>query len=76
MNRYYRIYPIEDINTIDWSQYTQTPETCLKSVDNTQFIVQFKYRPRNGELNVLTHEEAMTLKHSVEWKDPNNEGLI
>ena len=65
MTRFYKVYPITEIDNLDWNNFTQTPETCIKSLDGSQFIVQFINEPE-GEY--LTHNEAMAIKHSPEWK--------
>ena len=72
MDYKYKIYPISQLDSIDWSKFTHTPETCRKSLDGTQFIVRFAVEP-HGNTIVLTHEEAYALIQTPEWMEENEE---
>lgn len=74
-NRLYKVYPVSQANSLDWSKFTQTFETCLKSLDGTQFIVQFKETPHANTIT-LTHSEAMALKQSPDWKIVHHEATL
>ena len=65
MKRYYKVYLTSEMDNLDWSLFTQTPQTCLKSVDGTKFIVQFINEP---DFEYLNHSEIMAVKHSPEFK--------
>lgn len=62
----YKIYPISQLNSIDWSLFEHSPETCRKSVDGSEFIVRFKTAPYENE-EVLSYLEAKALMDTISW---------
>ena len=71
-DRRYKVYPVSQASSLDWSKFTQTFETCLKSLDGTQFIVQFKGDPGDDTI-AMTHHEVMVLKNTEAWKPVTDE---
>jgi hypothetical protein len=59
MDYKYKIYPISQLDSIDWSKFTHTPETCRKSLDGTQFIVRFAVEP-HGEHHSLDSRRSVS----------------
>lgn len=64
MDYKYKIYPISQLDSIDWTKFTHSPETCRKSFDGSEFIVRFKNEP---DTDYLTHNEALAVMLEVEW---------
>lgn len=62
----YKIYPISQLNSIDWSLFEHSPETCRKSVDGSEFVVRFKNTPPQGVIT-LSHSETKSLMSTLKW---------
>jgi hypothetical protein len=60
----YAIKPIEDLNTIDYTNLKGTAETVRKSIDGTQFIVE------GEEILDHTQEEMLEIVQGAEWTQP------
>ena len=63
---YYKVYPISQLNSINWELFTHSAETCRKSVDGTEFIVKFKNKPHANTIT-LTQDEAINLMSTINW---------
>lgn len=60
----YAIKPIEELNTIDFTNLKGNAETVRKSIDETKFIIE-------GDLiNDYTQEEMLEITKSSEWTNP------
>ena len=73
----YAIISIADLANIDFSQIGETDEnTIRKSLDETQFVIQYNAEPTfiaDGTvtpLQTLTHDQALVLMASAEWSEP------
>lgn len=60
----YAIKPIEDLNTIDYTNLKGTAETVRKSIDGTQFIVE------GDEILDYTQEQMLEIVQGAEWSQP------
>ena len=66
MDYKYKIYPISQLNSLDWSLFEHSAETCRKSIDGSEFVVRFKTVPPENE-EVLSHSEAKALMNTISW---------
>lgn len=64
MDYKYKIYPIGQLDSIDWNRFTPDANTCRKSIDGSLFIVRFKDEPHT---DYLTHDEALAVMATLEW---------
>lgn len=64
---YYKVYPISELNSIDWSKFTHDPETCRKRIDGSEFLAKFKEMPHPNTMT-LSEEEVLDLMQTPEWK--------
>ena len=60
----YSIKPIEELNTIDYTNLKGTAETVRKSIDGTQFIVE------GDEILDYTQEQMLEIVQGSEWSQP------
>lgn len=67
MERLYKIYPISEFDNVDWDLFLTEKETCRKSLDGSKFVVKLK-NPTIEE-GYLTHEEALEITRSTEWRN-------
>lgn len=60
----YAIKPIEELNTIDYTNLKGNSDTVRKSIDETKFIIE-------GDLiNDYTQQEMLEITKSSEWTNP------
>ena len=69
MELLYKIYPITELDNLNWDLFITEKETCVKSLDGNKFIVKLKVP--TIEEGYLTHEEALEITRSTEWRDLN-----
>ena len=60
----YTIKPIEELNTIDYTNLKGTAETVRKSIDGTQFIIE------GDEILDYTQEQMLEIVQGTEWTQP------
>lgn len=60
----YSIKPIEELNTIDYTNLKGTAETVRKSIDGTQLIVE------GDEILDYTQEQMLEIVQGSEWSQP------
>lgn len=64
----YKVYPARDYDTLDSIKFT----TNIRwSNDGSEFLVEFKEQP-HGNTVVLTHQEAVDLISTEEWRYPDD----
>jgi len=64
----YKVYPARDYDNLDSIKFT----TNIRwSNDGSEFIVEFKEQP-HGNTVVLTHQEAVDLMSTEEWRYPDD----
>lgn len=70
----YVIVPIEEINSVDYSEVLQTSaDTVTKNVESTQFIVKFEgdmpasVSSLQGISQAYTHKEILDILSAPEW---------
>jgi len=59
----YAIKPIEELNTIDFTNLKGNAETVRKSIDGTKFIIE------GDEITDYTHSEMLEIVQGVEWTE-------
>jgi hypothetical protein len=64
IERYYKVYPASQYDSLDMSLFHSNPKWSL---DQSQFLVEFKEKP-HGNTIVLTHQEALELVKNSEWQ--------
>ena len=57
----YTIKPIEELNTIDYTNLKGTADTVRKSIDGTQFIIE------GDEILDYTQEQMLEVVQGTEW---------
>ena len=67
VTNYYKIYPISELNRIDWNKFTHDPDTCRKSIDGTEFLAKFKEKPHANTIT-LNGEEVLELMQTPKWR--------
>lgn len=60
----YAIKPIEELNTIDFTNLKGNAETVRKSIDETKFIIE------GDTINDYTQQEMLEITKSSEWTNP------
>jgi hypothetical protein len=60
----YAIRPIEELNTIDYTNLKGTAETVRKSIDGTQFIIE------GDSITDYTQEQMLEIVQGTEWNQP------
>ena len=60
----YTIKPIEELNTIDYTNLKGTADTVRKSIDGTQFIIE------GEEILDYTQEQMLEIVQGEEWTQP------
>ncbi len=59
----YAIKPIEELNTIDFTNLKGNAETVRKSIDGTKFIIE------GDEITDYTQVEMLEIVQGVEWTE-------
>ena len=60
----YTIKPIEELNTIDYTNLKGNAETVRKSIDGTQFIIE------GDSITDYTQAEMLEIVQGTEWTQP------
>jgi hypothetical protein len=76
-NREYLIFPVSELNKVDFSQVLETSaETVRKSVDQTKTFVKWNGTPpafvstMTGTEGPYTHAEILDILSTSEWTSP------
>lgn len=64
----YKVYPAREYDTLDSIKFTTNVRW---SNDRSEFIVEFKEQP-HGNTVVLTHQEAVDLMATDNWRYPDD----
>jgi hypothetical protein len=76
-NREYLIFPVSELNKVDFSQVLETSaDTVRKSVDETKTFVKWNgetpafVATMNGTEGPYTHAEILDILSTSEWSSP------